>query len=186
VVTANQINPGMIVSISNKLFRVESSTKVALKKGAPFVKTKLRNLSTDKVSERNFKLDQEVKEVALAERTLEFLYPEGKGYLFLDLEELNMIQVPEEVVGQKVNYLKEGTEIKATFYGDTVFSVELPPFLELTVAKVQKGKESQVSVSDATGVAILETGAEIEVPPFIEVGDIVKVDCQTGEFVQRV
>ena len=86
--TANQITPGMTLNIDGKIFRVESSVKVTVAKGNPFVKTKLRNLVTEEVIERNFKLDQMIQEVSLIERTLEFLYPEGKEYLFLDIGNL--------------------------------------------------------------------------------------------------
>ena len=93
--------------------------------------------------------------------------------------------VSSSVVGDKVNYLKEGIQIKAMFYGETIFSVELPQFLELMVIKLEDLK-SKVSVSSASKIAILETGAKVEVPLFIEVGDIIKVDTHIGEYVQRI
>lgn len=172
--------------MSGKLFRVESAVKVTVKKGNPFVKTKLRSLTTDKVSEKNFKVDQEVKEVVLSERALEYLYLEGKAYFFLDIDNLDRVLVPADVVGDRVHYLKEGTEVRATFYGDTVSAVELPQFLELMVAQTEEPEESNIAVSDVTKAAVLETGAKIEVPPFVETGDIVKVDTRSGEFIQRV
>ena len=80
-----QITPGMTISLSGKLYRVESSVKVTVPKGTPFIKTKLRDIATNQVIEKNFKPDQEVKDVSLAERRLEYLYLEGKDYLFLDI-----------------------------------------------------------------------------------------------------
>ena len=97
---------------------------------------------------------------------------------------LDQVFVPSGIVGQKVNFLKEGVELKAFFYGDTIFAVELPQFLELMVAKTQTDGEG--SSASGTKVAILETGAKIEVPPFIETGDIIKVDTKTEEYIQRV
>ena len=120
---------------------------------------------------------------AVGERRLEFLYLEGKNYLFLDIDNLEQVLVPPDIVGDKVNFLKEGIELQAIFYGDTVFSVELPQFLELMVAKAD-GAES--AMSNSTKEAILETGAAIEVPPFIEPGDVIKVDTRTQEYIQRV
>lgn len=93
--------------------------------------------------------------------------------------------VSTDVVGDKVNYLKEGIQIKAMFYGETIFSIELPQFLELMIVKLEDVK-SKVSVSSASKIAILETGAKVEVPLFIEVGDIIKVDTHLGEYVQRI
>lgn len=176
----------MILSISGKLYRVESVVKVTVPKGAPFIKAKLKDLSSDKILEKSFKLNQNIKDVALAERRLEFLYLEGKDYLFLDISNLDQILVPGPIVGNRVNYLKEGVEVKAAFYGDSIFSVELPQFLELMVSKTEETGKSKSVAPNATKSAVLETGARIEVPPFIEVGDIIKVDTKTDEYIQRV
>ncbi len=182
MVLSNQLTPGMTVSVGDKLYRVESSVKVTTPKGAPFIKTKLRELDSEKVIEKNFKLGQTIKDVALAEKKLEFLYLEGKDYLFLDIGNLEQVLVSPPIIGNKAEYLREGVDIKASFYGDTIFSVELPQFLELMVAKI----ENAAAVVNGTKVAVLETGAKIEVPSFIEVGDIVKIDTRTDEYVQRM
>lgn len=184
-VTSNQISPGTTLSLDGKIYRVETSVKVTVARGVPFIKTKLKNLMSDEVIEKNFKLDQAIEEVTLSERRLEFLYLEGKDYLFLDIDELNEVLVSSDVVGEKVNYLKEGIQIKAMFYGVAIFSIELPQFLELMIVKLEDMK-SKVSVSSASKIAILETGAKVEVPLFIEVGDIIKVDTHLGEYVQRI
>ena len=181
MVASSQLSPGMILTIEKKLFRVESCVKVTAPKGPPFMKAKLRNLATEKVVERNFKMNQEVEEVSLDERRLEYLYLEGKDYCFLDIGNLAQVSVAPDVVGEKANYLKEGVELEATFYGDRVFSVELPQFLELMVAKSEG-----VSAANSTKEAVLETGAAVEVPPFIEAGDVIKVDTRTNEYIQRV
>lgn len=183
--TSNQISPGMMLSIEGKIYRVESSVKVTVAKGVPFIKTKLKNLMSDELIEKSFKLNQAVQEVSLSERKLEFLYLEAKDYLFLDVGSLEQVLVPAEVVGDKVNYLKEGTEVKAMFYGETIFSIELPQFLELMVVKTD-AIENNSHVANANKLAILETGAKVEVPMFVESGDIVKVDTQTNDYIQRV
>lgn len=180
--TANQITPGMTLNIDGKIFRVEASVKVSAAKGTPFVKTKLRNMITDETTERNFKLDQTVQEVSLLERDLEFLYPEGKQFLFLDVGNLEQVLVPNTILGPNVLYLKEGIQVKAMFYGETIFAVELPQFLEIMVVKTE-GVENPES---ATKSAVLETGAKVDVPLFIEGGDVIKVDTQTNDYIQRV
>lgn len=185
MVLSNQITPGMTLSISGKLFKVDSMVKVTVPKGQPFIKTKLRNLENDKVVEKNFKVGQEVKEVALEERRLEFLYPESEKYLFLDTGNLEQVLVTSDVIGERVEFLKEGIDLQATFYGDTIFSIELPQFLELMITKTEAGGESG-ALSNATKRAVLETGAEIDVPRFIESGDVIKVDTRTREYIQRV
>lgn len=183
--TSNQLAPGMTLSIEGKIYRVESCVKVTVAKGVPFIKTKLKNLLSEEVIERNFKLNQPIQDVALTERRLEYLYLEGKDYLFLDIGNLDQVLVPSQVISDKVNYLKEGIELKAMFYGESIFSVELPQFLELLVVKTGES-ESAAHVANATKLAILETGAKVEVPMFIEAGDIIKVDTQTSEYIQRV
>ncbi len=175
----------MTISLRGKLYRVESAVKVSAK-GAPFVKTKLRDLTTDEIIEKSFKPDSPVKEVSVSEKTLEYLYLDGKDYLFLDVDQLDNVTVPPKVIGESVNYLKEGIQVKAIFYGDQVFTVELPAFLELAVSKMEEARKSRVPVANVTKIAILETGAKVEVPPFVEVGDILKVDTRAGEFIQRV
>lgn len=182
--TSNQITPGMILSISDKMYRVESMVRVTVPKGAPFIKTKLKDLNTGKTLEKNFKLNQTVNEVALTERRLEFLYIEGQNYLFLDIGNLEQVLVLPDVIGKHANFLKEGVELKAFFYGNTVFSIELPQFLELMIAKIEGEKAK--GAGTPSRLAYLETGAKVTVPPFIEVGDIIKVDTRTEEYIQRV
>jgi len=182
--TSNQLIPGMTISINNKLFRVESIVKVTVPKGNPFIKAKLKDLISNEMTEKSFKLNQPIKDVNLIEKRLEFLYPEGEGFLFLDIVSLDQVTVPTEVVGIKVNYLKEGVELKASFYGDIVFAVELPQFLELMVAKTLS--EDELGSLSGSKIVVLETGARVEVPPFIDTGDIIKVDTRTDEYIQRV
>ncbi len=180
-----QISPGMTINIEGKIFRVESCVKVAVTKGTPFIKTKLRDLMTDNVIEKNFKSDQIVKEVSLVEHQLEYLYPEGKNYLFIDISNLEQVLVPSKILGNAVHYLKEGIQVKALFYDETIFSIELPQFLELMIVKTE-GDNEKIQMSNVTKQAILETGAKIEVPPFVEVGDVIKVDVHKNEYIQRV
>ena len=182
---SNQITPGMTIKLKNKVFRVEASVKVTAAKATPFIKTKLRDLITDEIIEKNFKLNQPIEEVSLVEHELEYLYQEGKRYLFLDIGTLEHVFVSRDVLKEAVEFLKEGTKLKSMFYGDSIFSVELPQFLELMIIKTdESGKK--MGLSNATKKAELETGAKIEVPLFIEIGDVVKVDVYAKEYIQRV
>ena len=184
MIKSNLIVPGMIISIGKMIFRVESAVMVTVSRGVPFIKTKLKNLMSDELVEKNFKQDQEVEEVKLIERLIEYLYMEGKNHLFIDIEELENVQIDQTMIEDKVQFLKEGVQLKAMFYGDQIFSIELPQFLELMVIKSEDSSEGIMSSTNK--VALLETGARIEVPLFIESGDIIKVDTQAKEYVQRV
>lgn len=183
--TSNQLISGMTISVDGNIYRVESATKVTTVAKSPFIKTKLKNLITEEVVEKNFKDGQALQEVTLDEHSLEFLYIEGKDYLFLDIDELERVLVPKGVIGDKVNFIKEGIQVKAKFYGDKIFSIELPQFLELRVVKTE-GEENVGHMTNATKFAILETGARIEVPMFIESDDIIKIDTTSNLYIQRV
>jgi len=183
--TSNQLNPGMTISLDGKIYRVDSCVKVTVAKGNPFIKTKLKNLMSEEVIEKNFKLGAPVQDVFLIESELEYLYPEGKEYLFLDIGNLQQVLISSDIIGDKINYLKEGVEIKAMFYGESIFSVELPQFLELMVVRMDESGV-QAHATSTVKLVVLETGAVIEVPLFVEIGDIVKVDTQTNEYIQRV
>ena len=185
MISSSQIIPGMTLSIEGKIFRVESCVKVTVAKGVPFIKTKLKNLMTDEVLEKNFKTDQEVEEVKLNERQLEYLYMEGKKHLFLDIDNLEQVLVDQEIIGDGVNYLKEGIITGSLFYGDTIFSIDLPQFLELMIIKTEDLDASN-AMAASNRMAVLETGARVEVPMFIESGDVIKVDTKTDEYIQRV
>lgn len=182
--TIKPLQAGMTISIGKKLYRVESCVKVTVPKGAPFLKAKLKDVQTGGILEKNFKPDQAINDVMLKERKLEYLYMEGKDFLFIDTSTLDQVLVPASVIGDRTNYLKEGVDVRASFYGDTVFSLELPQFLELMVADVESVKGTKKGETVRMGT--LETGAKMEVPPFIEAGDIVKVDTKTGDYIQRV
>ena len=182
---SNQLSPGMTININKKIYRVESCVKISVTKGTPVIKTKLRDLITEEVIEKNFKQSQNIQEVSLVEHDLEYLYIEGKNYLFLDVGRLENVLVAPNILQDKINYLKEGIRVRALFYGNSIFSVELPQFLELMVIKTTS-MEDKLSVANTTKTAILETGAKIEVPLFVEVGDIIKVDTNLNEFIQRL
>ena len=183
--TNKHIATGMTIMIGKKIYRVESSVRVTVAKKNPFFKAKLKELSTDKIIEKNFRVDQPVKSVTLEEKKLEYLYFENKHYLFLDVEDFEKIRVAVDVVGEKADYLKEGVEVVAERYGDVVFSIELPQFLEIMVVEIE-GDDDDVFVSDTRKKAVIETGATVEVPQFIHVGDIIKIDTTTGEYIQRI
>jgi len=177
---ASQLTFGMTIVVAKQPYHVESAMKVT-SKGSPFIKTKLRHLHTEKVIEKNFRPNQEIEEISLQEHTLEYLYPEEKNLVFLDLNSLDIVKVPNTVIGKQLAYLKEGTEVKGSCFGQEIYSIELPQFLELMVAGIDTAKSDE-----EMRLAVLETGAKLEIPPFIDVGDIIKVDTRTEEYIQRV
>ncbi len=185
MITSNQVVPGMIISLDEEVFRVESCVRVTVSKGVPFIKTKLRHMVTDDEVEKNFQIDQEVLEVKLEEKKIEYLYAEGHKHIFLDVLTLEQVTVAQEIIGDKVTFLKEGTMLNALFYGNVIYSSELPQFLELMVSRTED-MDPSLAMSASNRIGILETGARIELPMFIEAGDVIKVDTSNREYVQRI
>lgn len=184
VVSQNLVS-GMIIEVGQKLYRVDAATKVTLKNKNSFIKATLSPLQGKKKVEKNFKIGQSIQEVILEEHPLEYLYKEGSNHMFLRVDNLDTLAVPEDVIGDRINYLKESVAVMASFYGEQVFSIELPQFLEIMIVDVDEDLEDS-SWGKEMKKAELETGAAIYVPPFVEIGDIIKVDTYTDEYVQRV
>lgn len=183
--TGNQLTAEMTISLNHRLYQVESVIKGGSGKGGEPVTAKLRDLATGDVIEKKIKPSDTIREVILEERTLEFLYPEEGGFLCLDVISLDRVLIDQDVVGEAVNYLKEGVEFKGFFHGDTPVVVQLPPFLELMVAEIEEPAAKKKQTDDHF-IATLETGARVVVPRFIEAGDIVKVNTVRHEYVQRI
>lgn len=186
MIMSNNLSPGVVICFNDKLYRVETCVKSTMPKTQSMITAKLRCLETDSILEEVFKPNQALQQVSLEERLLEFLYTENEEYLFLDINNLEQIRVSSSVIGSIGQYIKEGIEIRATFYAYSVYSVELPQFLELMVADIENVEDLEIQVTNNSKIAVLETGAKIRVPPFIEIGDIIKVDTKAEEYVQRV
>ncbi|WP_100933943.1 elongation factor P [Candidatus Chlamydia corallus] len=185
MVLSSQLSVGMFISTKDGLYKVTSVSKVAGPKGESFIKVALQGADSDVVVERNFKATQEVKEAQFETRTLEYLYLEDESYLFLDLGNYEKLYIPKEIMKDNFLFLKAGVTVSAMVYDNVVFSVELPHFLELMVSKTDFPGDS-LSLSGGVKKALLETGIEVMVPPFVEIGDVIKIDTRTCEYIQRV
>ena len=184
MILASQLSVGMTISLSGSYYRVESVVKVNVQKTMQLIRAKLRNIVDQEVIEKNFKPTQKLDEVAVAEHKLEFLYPLEGEYVFLDINTLDLVHVDKDIIGESVLFLKEGTEVKSTCCGTAIFSIELPQFLELMVSSI--GGVKKTAQDGTVRIAKVESGADVEVPLFIEVGDIIKVDTKSKEYIQRV
>lgn len=183
-ITNNLLTPGMAVKLDNQLHLVESVVKVTVPKGRSFIKVRFKDLTTEKITEKNLEENQKIEEAILVKKKIEYLYKEENDYLFLDVATLEQILIPQEIIGKKIHFLKEGTDVSAMFCGTSIFSIELPQFLEIQVIKTDT-----IGSEQSTGGhkhATLETGATMTVPSFIESGDVIKIDTTTLEYIQRV
>ncbi|HUT63766.1 MAG TPA: elongation factor P [Anaerolineae bacterium] len=154
-------------------------------KGGAFVRTKLRNIRTKAVIERTFRAGEKVNEVRLERRLYEFIYRDGEFYVFMNRESYDQIQLEKEFLGDYVKFLSDNLPVGILFYEEVPIEVDFPKFVELEVIETDPGFKGNTAQT-ATKLATLSTGAVINVPLFIEVGSIIKVDTRSGEYIERV
>jgi len=155
-------------------------------KGGAFVRTKLKNVLTGAVLERTFRAGEKVTDVRLERRPVSYSYTDGHLYHFMDQNTFEIIPLSDEVIGQdQLRYLKENMECEGLVHEGTVLSVELPFFVELEVTETDPGVRGDTA-QGGTKPATLETGAVIQVPLFVEIGDVVKVDRREDKYLTRV
>ncbi len=182
---ASQIRNGMVLKIDNNLWQVVEFQHVQPGKGGAFVRTKIKNLQTGRVIERTFRADEKVNDVRVETKEMQYLYRDGDLFYFMDNETYEQVAVGSDLVGDAQNYLKEGESVEILFHGSDAVGIELPFFVELRVVETEPGIKGD-TVSGATKPAKLETGAVVQVPLFIEEGDVLKIDTRTGTYVERV
>jgi elongation factor P len=154
-------------------------------KGGAFVRTKLKNLLTGRVLDQTFRSGERVKKPDLMEREMQYLYREGDRYCMMDNDSYEQIMLTEAQVGEALLYLIENLDLKVLFFNKEPVGVELPNFVELAVAQTEPGVKGDTAAG-GTKPAVLESGANIQVPLFINEGDRVKVDSRTGGYIERV
>jgi len=176
---------GLTIETDGGLWSIIEFMHVKPGKGGAFVRTKLRNLRTGAVVEKTFRAGERMEQAIVRRRPMQFLYRAGDEYVFMDTESFDQVSLQKEKIGEGVVYLKPDTEVTAVIYEDEVLGVELPLTMDLEVTTTDPGLRGDTA-SGGTKPATLETGAVVNVPLFVEVGDMVRVDTRSGEYVQRV
>jgi len=184
-ISINQFKTGLTVLIDDKVYMIVSYEHVKPGKGAAFCRTKLRDLKTGQLIERTFRDGDRLQEAFVEEKKLQFLYREGQDYHFMDMQDFNEFTLSKDVIGEFTDFLKDNLELTGYFYKGQLINIKLPQFIELKVVKTEPGFKGD-SVKSGTKPAVLETGLEINVPLFIQEGDVIKVNTQTKEYVERV
>lgn len=154
-------------------------------KGGAFVRTKIKNLINGRVIDQTFRSGEKVDRPDLQEKEMQYLYAEGDRYCFMDNESYEQIYLTAEQLGEGKDFLQDNLNLKVIYYKDQPITVELPTFVELTVAHTEPGFKGDTA-SGGTKPATLETGAVVQVPLFIDIGDRVKVDTRSGTYVERL
>lgn len=184
MVSTNSLKNGMTLEIDGELWRVEYFQHVKPGKGGAFVRTTLKGVRTGKTVDRTFRAGENVDQAILERRRLQYLYRDGPQYVFMDTEHYEQTYVPEEALGDAARWFVEGDTIELVFHGSEVVDVNLPAAVELEVSDTEPGMQGD-RVSGATKPATLETGAVVQVPLFVDVGERVKVDTRTGAYISR-
>ena len=176
---------GLVLEWEGSLMEIVEFQHVKPGKGGAFVRTKFKNVLTGRVLERTFRSGERFEEARIEERPWQYLYHDGDLYHFMNNENFEQIEVGENIVGEGALWLKENMNATLVFHNGKVISLKVPLFVELTITKSDPGVQGDRS-SGATKPATLETGATIQVPLFLNEGDVVKVDTRTGEYIERV
>jgi elongation factor P len=183
-ISTNDLKNGMALDLPEGLVNVVEFQHVKPGKGGAFVRTKLKNVRTGAVIDRTFRADEKVTLATIDKREMQFLYREGPDYVFMDNESYDQLHVPSDSMGDAVNFLKEGDSAVLPMYNDEIVGVELPAAVELAVTDTEPGMQGD-RVSGARKAATLETGLVVQVPLFVNVGDRVKVDTRSGDYLSR-
>lgn len=176
---------GLIIKFKNDLYTIVEFQHVKPGKGGAFVRTTLKNLRTGRVLDNTFRSGESIEIVRVERKKFQYLYREGDYLVCMDNETYEQINVPIELFGDGVDYLKESEEVEILFNKDEIISVEIPIFVYLKVTQTEPGFRGDTATG-ANKPAKLETGVSINVPLFINEGDVLKVDTRTGEYVERV
>jgi elongation factor P len=185
MISTNDLRPGVTVEIDGEVYMVIDFQHVKPGKGAAFVRTKIKNVKTGQVFERNFRAGERLNRAIVERKTMQYLYQASDTYYFMDTKTYEQIPLTKEQLGDAILYLKENLEVVVMFYEGVPIGVELPTFVELTVVDTEPGFKGDTATGGSKP-ATLETGAVIQVPLFIEKGDVVRVDTRTGEYLSRV
>ncbi|HHP51481.1 MAG TPA: elongation factor P [Moorella mulderi] len=185
MISTNDFFTGVTIEVDGEVYQVIEFLHFKTAQRQALVRTKLRNLRTGAVLERTFKAGEKVKRVYLDKREAQYLYRDGDTYYFMDNETYEQFALSGEQLGEGAKFLKENMNLQVLFYGDQILGVELPVTVELKVVQTEPGIRGDM-VSGGSKPAVLETGAVIQVPLFVEVGDVVKVDTREGTYVERV
>ncbi len=176
---------GLIIKFKNDLYTIVGFQHVKPGKGGAFVRSTLKNLRTGKVLDNTFRAGEKVDTVRVERKTYQYLYRDGNFLVCMDNETYDQINIPVNLFGDGVNFLKEGVDVEILFNGPEVILVEIPTFINLKVVETEPGFKGDTATG-AVKPAKLETGATVNVPLFIEVNDLLKVDTRIGEYSERV
>src|SRR5579859_3083700 len=175
----------MVIRYNGELYSISEFHHRSPGNWRAFVQTRLKSLKNGRVIEQRFRAGEEIDEVRVEHQDWQFLYVDGNDYIFMNTESYDQQPIAKEMLGDAIRFLKEQDTVEMLVDGDTIISVEMPNFLELTVESAEPGVRGDTA-NNVTKPATLETGAVVNVPLFVNPGDRVRIDTRTGQYVERV
>lgn len=185
MITANDLRPGKAFELDGELYIITSFQHIKPGKGSPFVRVKMRGIKSNVTTERTFRPDEKLQDAYLEHKKMQYLYKSDKDFFFMDSESFEQIVLKEDEIEDEAQYLIENGLVDILFYNNQPIGIELSPSIGLKVIKTEPGFRGDTA-QGGSKPATLETGLTIQVPLFVEEGDVIKIDTRTGEYIERV
>jgi elongation factor P len=185
VISTNQLKNGNHIEVDGTVFKVLEFQHVKPGKGGAFVRTKLRRASDGAVIDKTFRAGEKFRAVRTESRKMQFLYADGSDAHFMDAQSYDQMTIPEPALAGHLQWLKPSDEVDVLFIDDSASDVQLPSAVDLEVTQTDPGLRGDTASGGGTKPATLETGATVQVPLFVDVGERVRVDTRSGEYVSR-
>ncbi|MBO7374232.1 MAG: elongation factor P [Lachnospiraceae bacterium] len=185
MISAGDFRNGVTIELEGNVFQIIEFQHVKPGKGAAFVRTKLKNIKNGGVVERTFRPTEKCPQARIDRKDMQYLYADGDMFNFMDVETYEQIALNKDEIGDALKFVKENEMVKMLSHNGQVFSVEPPLFVELEITETEPGFKGDTATG-ASKPAIVETGAQVSVPLFVEIGEKIKIDTRTGEYLSRV
>ena len=184
MISAGDFRNGITIEYDNNVYQIIEFQHVKPGKGAAFVRTKLKNIKNGGVVEKTFRPTEKCPQARIDRKDMQYLYNDGDMYIFMDVENYEQLSLSQDAIGDALKFVKENDMCKICSHNGSVFSVEPPMFVELEITETEPGFKGDTATG-ASKPAIVETGAQVMVPLFVNQGDKIKIDTRTGEYLSR-
>jgi elongation factor P len=185
MISTNQFKNGNHIDVEGTIFKIVEFQHVKPGKGGAFVRTKLRRSSDGAVIDRTFRAGEKFRPVRTEVRNMQFLYKDGNDAHFMDSESYEQLAIPETTLADALRFMRESDEVEVLYIDEQPSDVQLPSAIDLEVTETEPGVRGDTASGGGTKPAVLQTGARINVPLFVNIGDVVRVDTRSGEYVSR-
>ena len=185
MISAGDFRNGITIELDNNIYQIIEFQHVKPGKGAAFVRTKLKNIKNGGVVEKTFRPTEKCPQARIDRKDMQYLYSDGDLFHFMDVETYDQISLDADSIGDSLKFVKENDMVKMCSHNGNVFAIEPPLFAELEITETEPGFKGDTATG-ATKPAVVETGATVYVPLFVEQGNKIKIDTRTGEYLSRI